>query len=216
MKIDEAIARGYVRKMGGLSKMRTLFAKFSSVGEFEGWMIAKLSFKRLSTEGGSVPTEENKAAILRQKARYAIFQAEDANWQIQMHLIKPKEQKKEMDSKSEQPKSLDKKLHFEKQIAKWQITKNEILEFVTSVEDSNSIHRTEHAVVPGFLFVEKLWKDVKVAECIRKWDEYEVIFYSPTYGEETITLFQEEKTGSIFAVTRRDTKVILLWECKVL
>lgn len=193
--------------------MRNLFAKFSAVGGFEGWMIAKLSFKQLSKEREIVPKENSEAVILRQRARYAIFEAEDADWQIQMHLIKPKEQKKDTATKEREKKSLE-ELYRGKEIARWQIAKKEILEFVISVKDLNSIHRTEHAVVPGFLFVEKLWKEKKVAEHIKEWKEFEVIFSIPAYEEETITLLQEEKTGNIFAVTRRETEPILLWECR--
>ena len=133
--------------------MRNLFAKFSAVGGLEGWMIAKLSFKQLSKERESVPKENSEAVILRQRARYAIFEAENADWQIQMHVIKPKEQKKEFASKVEQKKFSGEELNVSKEIARWQIAKKEILEFVISVKDLNSIHRTEHAVVPGFLFV---------------------------------------------------------------
>lgn len=194
--------------------MRNLFAKFSAVGGLEGWMIAKLSFKQLSKERESVPKENSEAVILRQRARYAIFEAENADWQIQMHVIKPKEQKKEFASKVEQKKFSGEELNVSKEIARWQIAKKEILEFVISVKDLNSIHRTEHAVVPGFLFVEKLWKEKKVAEHIKEWKEFEVIFSIPAYEEETITLLQEEKTGNIFAVTRRETEPILLWECR--
>lgn len=196
--------------------MRTLFSKFSAVGGFEGWMIAKLNFKRLLAGSGRVSKENSEAVILRQRARYAIFQAEDANWQVQMHLIKPKEQKKEITSKEGQKKNWDKEMKFSKEIAKWKINKEEILEFVTLVEDLNSIHRTEYAVVPGFLFIERMWKNAKVAECIKEWKEFEVIFFSPAYEEETITLLQEEKMGNIFAVTRRETEPILLWECRIL
>ena len=156
--------------------MRTLFSKFSAVGGFEGWMIAKLNFKRLLAGSGRVSKENSEAVILSQRARYAIFQAEDANWQVQMHLIKPKEQKKEITSKEGQKKNWDKEMKFSKEIAKWKINKEEILEFVTLVEDLNSIHRTEHAVVPGFLFIERMWNNAKVAECIKEWKEFEVIF----------------------------------------
>lgn len=196
--------------------MRTLFSKFSAVGGFEGWMIAKLNFKRLLAERGRVSKENSEAVILRQRARYAIFQAEDTDWQIQMHLIKPKEQNKDTATKEEQKRFPEEELYCGKEIARWQIAKKEILEFVASVKDLNSIHRTEHAVVPGFLFVERLWKEKKVSEHIKGWKEFEVVFSSPAYEEEMITLLQEEKTGNIFAVTRRETEPILLWECRIL
>lgn len=195
--------------------MRTLFATFSEVGEFEGWMIAKLNFQRFSKEGGEVLKEEkSKAVVLRQKARYAILESEDDTWQIQMHLIKPKEQKKETESKGEDKKSLEKKWAFWEEIAKWQIAREEILDFVTSVDDWNPIHRTKRAIVPGFLFVERLWKEPEIVNQIREWNTFEFMFYHPAYEEESITLLKEEKTGSIWASTKREKKSILLWQCR--
>lgn len=194
--------------------MRTLFASFSGVGEFEGWMIAKLNFRRLSKKGGEILKEKGKAVVLRQKARYAILESEDDTWQIQMHLIKPKEQKKETGSKGEDKKSLEKKWAFWEEIAKWRIAREEILDFVLSVNDWNPIHRTEPAIVPGLLFVEKLWKEPKIADQIKEWNAFEWIFYCPAYEEEVISLLIEEKTGSIGAYAKREKKSILLWECR--
>lgn len=202
------------QKWKGVFKMRTLFASFSGVGEFEGWMIAKLNFRRLPKEDGEVLKEKSKAVVLRQKARYAILKSEDDTWQIQMHLIKPKEQKEETEFREENKKFLEKKWTFGEEIAKWQIAREEILDFVISVDDWNPIHRTEHAIVPGFLFVEKLWKEPKIANHIKEWSAFELIFYHPAYEEEAISLLKEEKTGSIWAIAEREKQPILLWECR--
>lgn len=196
------------QKWKGVFKMRTLFASFSGVGEFEGWMIAKLNFRHMSKESEEVLKEKSKAAVLRQKARYAILESEDDTWQIQMHLIKPKEQKEE------NKKFLEKKWTFGEEITKWRIAREEILDFVISVNDWNPIHRTEHAIVPGFLFAEKLWKDPKIADQIEEWNAFELIFYHPAYEEEAISLLKEKKTGSIWAFAEREKKPILLWECR--
>lgn len=194
--------------------MRELFSTFSGVGQFDGWMIAKLNFRRLLKGSQVVSKEKYEAVVLRQRARYAILESEDDAWQIQMHLIKPREQKKEDGSREGHKKCLEKESFSGEEIARWKLDKKEILDFVNAVEDMNPIHRREHAIVPGFLFVEKLWTDAKVAEQINKWQEFQLIFSNPAYEEETITLLKEEKTGNISAVTKREKVPILLWECR--
>lgn len=194
--------------------MRKLFSTFSSVGQFDGWMIAKLNFRRLLKGSQIVSKEKYEAVVLRQRARYAILESEDDAWRIQMHLIKPREQKKEDGSREEHKQFLEKEAFFGEEIARWNLDKKEILDFAIAVGDMNPIHRREHAIVPGFLFVERLWTDAKVAEQINKWQEFEVVFSNPAYEEEAITLLKEEKTGSILAVTKREEAPILLWECR--
>lgn len=194
--------------------MRKLFSTFSGVGQFDGWMIARLNFRRLLKESPGVSEEKNEAVVLRQRARYAILESEDDAWQIQMHLIKPREQEKENGSKEGHKKSLEKAFFSGEEITQWKMDKKEILDFVIAVKDMNSIHRTEHAIVPGFLFVERLWKDEEVANQIIQWEEFELLFFNPAYEEETVTLLKQDKKESILAFTKREKKRILLWKCR--
>lgn len=209
--------------------LKNLYAAFSRVGEFDGWVIAQLSARIRADyffDGREGDVKNGTSAeVKKQKKDFAVIQAEDEGVGVvmKMFLMKPTKQEEKI------PVAVCDKLgtlRFESE---------EILRFVELVQDSNPIHRTENPVVPGLLIWESIWKmycethrETKINRGIKQ--KYvgvtgggsltpaavlrvEMRFFAVVYAGENIEVCRREP-GLLEGCADRNGERILLWRWK--
>lgn len=150
-------------------------ADFHTLAGYDGWMIGACVYEqreaaeeRVSgTEfgcGNDLTVVQNqkikiqnscKSEIVKETASFAVMrnQIEEDGivYQLELHVVKPEVQGVDISRQVAIEENTDtgggKTFSF---------THSDILRFVDAVGDTNSIHRTAHAVVPGLLMVERM------------------------------------------------------------
>lgn len=79
------------------------------------------------------------------------------------------------------------------------IDKNAINAYLDAVDDTNSIHRGEHPVVPGLCMVKRLWQELKKPLPVN-WD---VKFKMPAFADEVIDVYKNGSQMEAFCGGRR-------------
>lgn len=185
--------RFIVRK--NCEKIRNYFAALSKSDGFENWVIAKVEIKSAVTASeleSRVNSDEIDVLIKKKKKNYALIIVEDNIVSFEVHLIRiadrisdgfnmPSSENCKKDKAAFLQYLSDENMFFEDTIA---FNKDEIMEFVCDVRDSNPIHRTENAVVPGLLIFEHLLKLYSVLSC-------EIKYILPVFEEEKIELYRK-------------------------
>lgn len=148
-------------------------ADFHTLAGYDGWMIGACVYEQREAAGECVSGIEFgcendltvvqnqkikiqnscKSEIVKETASFAVMrnQMEEDGivYQLELHVVKPEVQGAVTSKQAGMEKNTDtgngKTFSF---------THSDILRFVDAVGDTNSIHRTAHAVVPGLLMVE--------------------------------------------------------------
>ena len=148
-------------------------ADFHTLAGYDGWMIGACVYEQREAAGERVSgTEfgcENdltvvqnqkikiqnscKSEIVKETASFAVMrnQMEEDGivYQLELHVVKPEVQGADISRQVGIEENTD-----TGEGKPFSFTHSDILRFVDAVGDTNSIHRTAHAVVPGLLMVE--------------------------------------------------------------
>lgn len=150
-------------------------ADFHTLAGYDGWMIGACVYEQRGAAGERVSgTEfgcENdltvvqnqkikiqnscKSEIVKETASFAVMrnQIEEDGivYQLELHVVKPDVQGADISRQVGIEENTD-----TGEGKTFSFTHSDILRFVDAVGDTNSIHRTAHAVVPGLLMVERM------------------------------------------------------------
>ena len=150
-------------------------ADFHTLAGYDGWMIGACVYEQREAAGERVSgtefgcgndltVDQNqkikihnscKSEIVKETASFAVMrnQMEEDGivYQLELHVVKPEVQGADISRQVGIEENTD--TGEEKTFS---FTHSDILRFVDAVGDTNSIHRTAHAVVPGLLMVERM------------------------------------------------------------
>ena len=151
-------------------------ADFHTLAGYDGWMIGACVYEQ--REAGK---RDCKSEIVKETASFAVMrnQVEEDGilYQLELHVVKPEvqgavsskqagmEENMAMNVEKSKPEEQRMDLHHSVGTEEtadtgeektFSFTHSDILQFVDAVGDTNSIHRTAHAVVPGLLMVERM------------------------------------------------------------
>ena len=151
-------------------------ADFHTLAGYDGWMIGACVYAQ--REAGK---QDCKSGIVKKTASFAVMrnQMEEDGivYQLELHVVKPEVQgavtskqagmEKNMAMNVEKSKLEEQRMNLHHSVGTeenadtggektFSFTHSDILRFVDAVGDTNSIHRTAHAVVPGLLMVERM------------------------------------------------------------
>lgn len=150
-------------------------ADFHTLAGYDGWMIGACVYEQRETTGERVSGIEFgcgndltvvqnqkikiqnscKSEIVKETASFAVMrnqiEEDGIAYQLELHVVKPEVQGADISRQVGIEENTD--TGGEKTFS---FTHSDILRFVDAVGDTNSIHRTAHAVVPGLLMVERM------------------------------------------------------------
>ena len=151
-------------------------ADFHMLDGYDGWMIGACVYEQRETG-----KQDCKSGIVRKTSSFAVMrnQMEEDGivYQLELHVVKPEVQgavtskqagmEKNMAMNVEKSKLEEQRVNLHHSVGTEEnadtggkkmlsFTHSDILRFVDAVGDTNSIHRTAHAVVPGLLMVERM------------------------------------------------------------
>ncbi len=201
-----------------MDTVQEIFLPFFKEKGLEGWMIIKIHFQR--KEIIETIKEKTESMVLKKKKNYCLLGLLWHHGIILMHLFMPQPLIEYHSSlifqnkKSHRfflPKNCEK-------VASRVFSKEEIQEFVTSVQDDNWIHQTEKPIVPGLMMLAWIWGRKELS----LWDNA-MIFRAPAYAEEEIELYFDSYSKNYFAIVKeldfkefdkKEKNLKLLWEIK--
>ena len=151
-------------------------ADFHTLAGYDGWMIGACVYEQRETG-----KQDCKSGIVRKTSSFAVMrnQMEEDGilYQLELHVVKPEVQgavsskqagmEENMGMNEEKSKLEERRMNLHHSVGTeetadtgggktFSFTHSDILRFVDAVGDTNSIHRTAHAVVPGLLMVERM------------------------------------------------------------
>ena len=151
-------------------------ADFHMLDGYDGWMIGACVYEQRETG-----KQDCKSGIVKKTASFAVMrnQIEEDGivYQLELHVVRPEVQgavtskqagmEKNMAMNVEKSKLEEQRMNLHHSVGTeenadtggektFSFTHSDILRFVDAVGDTNSIHRTAHAVVPGLLMVERM------------------------------------------------------------
>lgn len=151
-------------------------ADFHTLAGYDGWMIGACVYAQRETG-----KQDCKSEIVKKTASFAVMrnQMEEDGivYQLELHVVRPEVQgavtskqagmEKNMAMNVEKSKLEEQRMNLHHSVGTeenadtggektFSFTHSDILRFVDAVGDTNSIHRTAHAVVPGLLMVERM------------------------------------------------------------
>lgn len=151
-------------------------ADFHTLAGYDGWMIGACVYEQRETG-----KQDCKSGIVRKTSSFAVMrnQMEEDGilYQLELHVVKPEVQgavsskqagmEENMGMNEEKSKLEERRMNLHHSVETeetadtgggktFSFTHSDILRFVDAVGDTNSIHRTAHAVVPGLLMVERM------------------------------------------------------------
>ena len=151
-------------------------ADFHMLDGYDGWMIGACVYAQRETG-----KQDCKSEIVKKTASFAVMrnQMEEDGivYQLELHVVRPEVQgavtskqagmEKNMAMNVEKSKLEEQRMNLHHSVGTeenadtggektFSFTHSDILRFVDAVGDTNSIHRTAHAVVPGRLMGERM------------------------------------------------------------
>ena len=225
-------------------------ADFHMLDGYDGWMIGACVYEQRETG-----KQDCKSGIVRKTSSFAVMrnQMEEDGivYQLELHVVKPEVQgavtskqagmEKNMAMNVEKSKLEEQRVNLHHSVGTeenaytgWKkmlsFTHSDILRFVDAVGDTNSIHRTAHAVVPGLLMVERMldmWMKkqletqagVQVETQNEMQNSREFIcrfrFEKPVFVDEKLQVEARTERGKqIYECKREDKKIV--WNMRIL
>ena len=189
-----------------MGQLRALMSVFSDFQGFDGWKIGEVCMARREEEAcGTAP-------VCRKRDGYAVLEAAQGRFWMQLHLVRGK-----ASGAAKQGKSAAGRLPgAECLAARKRFDAGDILSFVRETGDGNRIHREDPPVVPGLLILEWLWEDgllrTFLPETVRRpsW-KLSLRFYSVLFAGEETAVYTEGAAGMAAAV-RRAGEEFLVWK----
>ena len=158
-------------------------ADFHTIGGYDGWMIGSCVYEQRGAgkrDRSSVVVAEPHI-LCKETASFAVMrnqlELEGMHYQLELHVVKPEVQEaftskqagmeENMGMNVEKSKPEEQRIYLHHSVGAeetadtgeegvFTFTHLDIIQFVDAVGDTNSIHRTAHAVVPGLLMVERM------------------------------------------------------------
>ena len=225
-------------------------ADFHMLDGYDGWMIGACVYEQRETG-----KQDCKSGIVRKTSSFAVMrnQMEEDGivYQLELHVVKPEVQgavtskqagmEKNMAMNVEKSKLEEQRMNLHHSVGTEEnadtggkkmlsFTHSDILRFVDAVGDTNSIHRTAHAVVPGLLMVERMldmWMKkqletqagVQVETQNEMQNSREFIcrfrFEKPVFVDEKLQVEARTERGKqIYECKREDKKIV--WNMRIL
>lgn len=225
-------------------------ADFHMLDGYDGWMIGACVYEQRETG-----KQDCKSGIVRKTSSFAVMrnQMEEDGivYQLELHVVKPEVQgavtskqagmEKNMTMNVEKSKLEEQRMNLHHSVGTeenadtggekmFSFTHSDILRFVDAVGDTNSIHRTAHAVVPGLLMVERMldmWMKkqletqagVQVETQNEMQNSREFIcrfrFEKPVFVDEKLQVEARTERGKqIYECKREDKKIV--WNMRIL
>lgn len=223
----------YQEKMKNkFEKIFEQLADFHTLAGYDGWMIGACVYEQREAENQDCNPE-----IVKKNASFAVMrnqlELEGMHYQLELHVVKPEvqgadisrqvviEENAGIKEKTEEntDTGVGKSISF---------THSDILRFVDAVGDTNSIHRSVHAVVPGLLMVEwmlDMWikKQIETKTDIERQagmpDSKTFIcrfrFEKPVYVDERLHVEVRNMRGKQVYECKREDKEIV-WNMRIL
>lgn len=225
----------YQEKMRMKNEFEKIFeqlADFHTLAGYDGWMIGACVYEQREAENQDCNPE-----IVKKNASFAVMrnqlELEGMHYQLELHVVKPEvqgadisrqvviEENAGIKEKTEEntDTGVGKSISF---------THSDILRFVDAVGDTNSIHRSVHAVVPGLLMVEwmlDMWmkKQIETKTDIERQagmsDSKTFIcrfrFEKPVYVDERLHVEARNTRGKQVYECKREDKEIV-WNMRIL
>lgn len=239
----------YQEKMKNkFEKIFEQLADFHTLAGYDGWMIGACVYEQREAENQDCNPE-----IVKKNASFAVMrnqlELEGMHYQLELHVVKPEvqgadisrqvviEENMDMNIEKSKPEEPQMDIHslgkteentdtgVGKSIS---FTYSDILRFVDAVGDTNSIHRSVHAVVPGLLMVEwmlDMWikKQIETKTDIERQegmsDSKTFIcrfrFEKPVYVDERLHVEVRNMRGKQVYECKREDKEIV-WNMRIL
>ena len=223
-------------------------ADFHTLAGYDGWMIGACVYEQ--REAGK---QDCKSGIVRKTASFAVMrnQMEEDGilYQLELHVVKPEVQEtltskqagmgENMGMNVEKSKLEEQRMNLHHSVGTeenadtggektFSFTHSDILRFVDAVGDTNSIHRSVHAVVPGLLMVEwmlDMWmkKQIETKTDIERQagmpDSKTFIcrfrFEKPVFVDEKLQVQARTERGKQVYECKREDKEIV-WNMRIL
>ena len=223
-------------------------ADFHTLAGYDGWMIGACVYEQ--REAGK---QDCKSGIVRKTASFAVMrnQMEEDGilYQLELHVVKPEVQEtltskqagmgENMGMNVEKSKLEEQRMNLHHSVGTeenadtggektFSFTHSDILRFVDAVGDTNSIHRSVHAVVPGLLMVEwmlDMWmkKQIETKTDIERQagmpDSKTFIcrfrFEKPVFVDEKLQVQARTERGKQIYECKREDKEIV-WNMRIL
>ena len=223
-------------------------ADFHTLAGYDGWMIGACVYEQRETG-----KQDCKSGIVRKTSSFAVMrnQMEEDGilYQLELHVVKPEVQEtltskqagmgENMGMNVEKSKLEEQRMNLHHSVGTeenadtggektFSFTHSDILRFVDAVGDTNSIHRTAHAVVPGLLMVEwmlDMWmkKQIETKTDIERQagmpDSKTFIcrfrFEKPVFVDEKLQVQARTERGKQIYECKREDKEIV-WNMRIL
>ena len=223
-------------------------ADFHTLAGYDGWMIGACVYEQRETG-----KQDCKSGIVRKTSSFAVMrnQMEEDGilYQLELHVVKPEVQEtltskqagmgENMGMNVEKSKLEEQRMNLHHSVGTeenadtggektFSFTHSDILRFVDAVGDTNSIHRTAHAVVPGLLMVEwmlDMWmkKQIETKTDIERQagmpDSKTFIcrfrFEKPVFVDEKLQVQARTERGKQVYECKREDKEIV-WNMRIL
>ncbi len=229
-------------------------ADFHTLAGYDGWMIGACVYEQRETG-----KQDCKSGIVRKTSSFAVMrnQMEEDGilYQLELHVVKPEVQEtltskqagmgENMGMNVEKSKLEEQRMNLHHSVETeetadtggektFSFTHSDILRFVDAVGDTNSIHRTAHAVVPGLLMVERMldmWikKQLGVQAGVQTETENEMQtdmqnsreficrfrFEKPVFVDEKLQVEARTERGKQIYECKREDKEIV-WNMRIL
>lgn len=189
-------------------------ADFHTLARYDGWMIGACVYEQ--REAGK---QDCKSEIVKKTSSFAVMrnqlEREGILYQLELHVVKPEVQETDTSRQAGIEENSD--IGVGKTIS---FTHPDILRFVDAVGDTNSIHRTSHAVVPGLLMVG--WMLGNLLEIGNLAEPLEAMklkcrfrFEKPVFVDEKLQVQARTERGKQIYECKREDKEIV-WNMRIL
>lgn len=183
------------------------FRCFSAMKKYIGFWMGKICCQRVLPE--STVSSCGKVMVQKCRKNYVILELRGEQYILTVTLLHPDQSRRSLRA-GEMVKALhtaEWKDLWRAEVDRRVFTAEEIFGFVTSIQDTNEIHRIADPVVPGFQMMEWLLTVLPA----NGWQAIEIRFHAPALaGQELCMCLCNEGYQCILAETGE-----LLWDCRI-
>lgn len=163
-----------------MRKLASIAARLRG-GNYDGAMIIKTSWEKTKD------SDTDEPEVLRETRRLIVFQARHSDEALTVSmLLNPK--------MAEVQESVAESVSQGEKVTSWCFSRQDILEFVTEVGDSNPIHRNEFPVVPGMLLMDRIKNILPLGISY-----FEMKFRRAVFADEIIDVYTSNDKFEIFS-----------------
>lgn len=189
------------------SPNREDFRCFSMMKQYVGYWMGKIYCQR-DVRAFSVSSYK-KAMVRTCRKNYVILEVAGEEYILTVMLFRPEQSDKspQTGERTKRLQTLEWKDLQQIEIGRHVFTAEEIFYFITSIQDTNEIHRTANPVVPGFQMMEWFLTFLSADD----WQTWEIRFHGPALAGQELCLCS--CTGGYQCILAETGE--LLWDCCV-